>query len=73
MLKRTYSPNYKDEDEDLDAVAREEREYSDDEDYEYEYEEGEDDDINEREDAMYSFYQKELERYYDWLYKDRYY
>lgn len=70
MLKRTYSPNYKDEDEDLDAVAREEREYDDeDNDFEYEY----DDDINEREDAMYSFYQKELERYYDWLYKDRYY
>lgn len=66
MLKWTYSPNYKDEDEDLDAVAREEREYSDED---YEYEEGEDDDINEREDAIYRGYQKELERYYNWLYK----
>ena len=70
MLKWTYSPNYKDEDEDLDAVAREEREYDDeDNDFEYEY----DNDINEREDAIYRGYQKELERYHNWLYKDSYY
>lgn len=69
MLKWTYSPNYKDEDEDLDAVAREEREYDDeDNDFEYEY----DDDSNEKEDAIYRGYQKALERYHAWLYKDRY-